>query len=76
MPQSDAQALKRLGQAIRKERERLGLSQEWVALEAEINRGYMSDLELGKVNISILKIRKICVVLKVKPSDLLFEAGL
>lgn len=76
MPLSDDQIKERLGKALKRERNRQKKSQEWLALEAEIDRSYMSGLERGKENISIIKIYRICHVLKVNPSDLLKDAGL
>jgi transcriptional regulator with XRE-family HTH domain len=76
MPPSKNQVLRRLGEAIRDERKRQGISQENLALYAEVNRTYMGSLERGEVNISILTIIKILSVLKMKPSELLIEAGL
>jgi transcriptional regulator with XRE-family HTH domain len=69
-------ALRRFGEALREERKRMGLSQERLALEAEINRTYMGGVERGEENISLLSILKISDVLKVKPSEILEKAGL
>ena len=41
------------GAAIRRRRERLGLSQEDFADKAGIHRTYVSSIELGKVQVSI-----------------------
>ena len=41
------------GAAIRRRRERLGLSQEDFADQAGIHRTYVSSIELGKVHVSI-----------------------
>ena len=76
MPPSKNQVLSRLGEAIRDERKRQGISQGNLALYAEVNRTYMGSLERGEVNISILTIIKILDVLKIKPSALLKEADL
>ena len=44
---------KGIGQAIRQERERLGLSQESFAERANVHRTYISSIELGKVSMGI-----------------------
>ena len=41
------------GAAVRRRRERLGLSQEAFAAQAGIHRTYISSIELGKVQVSI-----------------------
>lgn len=41
------------GNAVRKYRQRLGLSQEDFADKAAIHRTYVSSIELGKVQVSI-----------------------
>jgi len=76
MPPSKNQVLRRLGEAIRDERKRQGISQENLALYAEVNRTYMGSLERGEVNVSIITIVKILDVLKIKLSVLLKDAGL
>lgn len=59
-----------IGSAIRKRRERLGLSQESFAEKADIHRTYVSDIELGKVDISISILLKLCKALKTTPSKI------
>ncbi len=58
------------GAAIRKRRERLGLSQEAFADKAGIHRTYVSSIELGKVQISITIAHKLAEALGVKVSKL------
>lgn len=41
------------GRAIRREREKLGLSQEDFAEKANVHRTYISSIELGKVSVGI-----------------------
>jgi transcriptional regulator with XRE-family HTH domain len=60
-----------LGRNVRAARLRLGLSQEAVALEAEMKRGYVSDLERGKRNPSVKAIARLARALDVSPRDLL-----
>ena len=64
-------AIKRkFGEAVRRERMRRGLSQEELAFESELDRTYISSVERGKRNISLLNIYRIARALKVRPRDL------
>jgi transcriptional regulator with XRE-family HTH domain len=53
------------GQAVRRHREKLGLSQEDFADVAEIHRTYVSSIERGKVQVSIGIAQKLALALKV-----------
>lgn len=63
----------KLGLAIIKLRKEKGLSQEKFALEADVDRRYMSDLENGKRNPSLEIIEKIANRLEVSISELFLE---
>lgn len=63
-----------LGEAIRKRRKRLGLSQEGFGEEARIDRTYMSGLERGTRNPTLETILRIADCLGASPSELLAEA--
>ena len=60
-----------LGANVRRERKRLGKSQEELALDAAMKRAYLSDLERGTRNPSIKAIARLAVALGVNPSSLL-----
>ena len=49
----DKKIEKLFGAAVRRRRERMGLSQEDFADKAGIHRTYVSSIELGKVQVSI-----------------------
>jgi len=57
-----------LAAEIKQSRKRLGLSQEALALQAEVDRTYVSQLERGVANPSLLILHRICVVLGVNLS--------
>ena len=59
------------GDVLRELRRQRGLSQEALALEAGVERNYVSLLERGKNSVSIRVMFKLCAVLKVAPSDFL-----
>lgn len=64
----------RVGRAIRKRREEVGLSQEGLAEEAGLHRTYISLVERGRRNISVDALSQIAEALGVYPSKLLADA--
>jgi transcriptional regulator with XRE-family HTH domain len=59
-----------LGEAIRAQREQLGLSQEKLAEQCGFDRTYISMLERGKRNPSLLNLLKLAKGLKTSVSKL------
>lgn len=57
--------LTQLGMRIRYLRKQKGMSQLDLSLEAGVNKNYISDLERGSRNPSILLLEKICRALEV-----------
>ncbi len=57
--------LTQLGMRIRYLRKQKGLSQLDLSLEAEVNKNYISDLERGRRNPSILLLERICKALDI-----------
>ena len=66
---------KRLGLAIRKRRETLGLSQESLAEASDCHRNYIGIVERGVQNITIDMLTRFADGLKCKAGDLLKDAG-
>ena len=64
--------LTQLGMRIRYLRKQKGMSQLDLALEAEVNKNYISDLERGSRNPSILILEKISKALGVS-LEILFQ---
>jgi len=62
--------LKPLGAIIRRRRLELGLSQEQLAEKADLHFTYISGIERGLENVSILKLAKIAAGLKTRVRDL------
>lgn len=60
-----------LGNVLRAARKERGLSQETLALEAGVERNYISLIELGRNSPSIRILFKLCKVLDLQPSTLL-----
>lgn len=67
---------KRLGLAIRKRRETLGLSQETLAEASECHRNYIGTVERGAQNITIDMLTRFADGLKCSVADLAKEARL
>lgn len=63
-----------VGEVLRELRKERGLSQEKLALDAGVERNYISLIELGRNSPSIRMLFKLCVVLGLPPSELLAQA--
>jgi transcriptional regulator with XRE-family HTH domain len=60
-----------LGKRIKTIRTEKGLSQEQLALKADVDRSYMGGIERGERNVTFLTLVKIVSALGVKPKDLI-----
>ncbi len=60
-----------LGAAIRQVRNEAGLSQEALAVDANLDRSYMGGIERGEHNLTLMNLVKIADALQLKPSMLL-----
>ncbi len=69
----DKEIRKRFGLAMRRKRLKLKISQEKFAELADLHRTYISDIELGKVDIGLSVASKIAKALKTKLSRLMNE---
>ncbi len=63
----------RFGTAVKFRREELELTQEELAHAASIHRTYLSDVERGTRNLSLVNIEKLAAALSIRMSKL-FEA--
>ncbi|VTT98786.1 xre family transcriptional regulator : Helix-turn-helix domain protein OS=Crinalium epipsammum PCC 9333 GN=Cri9333_1487 PE=4 SV=1: HTH_3 [Gemmataceae bacterium] len=63
----------RFGDAVRTRREELKMTQEDLAEKAGIHRTYLSDVERGTRNLSLVNIEKLAAALSITMSKL-FEA--
>lgn len=68
--------LESLGAAVRAARTAAGLSQEALAAEAGLDRGYMGGIERGEHNLTLMNLCRISRALRVRPSALLVQASL
>ena len=71
-----APVLLALGEAIRAARLVRHLSQERLALLADIDRSYLGRIERGDNNVALLTLLKISVALDLSAAELLASAGL
>jgi len=71
MVSENKKALVEFGRRVRDLRKQRGLSQEDLALESGLDRTFVSHVERGARNASILSVLKLAKALRVKPSRLL-----
>jgi transcriptional regulator with XRE-family HTH domain len=71
---SESDLLASLGKVIRERRESVNITQERLAELTDFDRTYISLVERGKRNLSILNLQVIAAALHQKVSDLLKEA--
>ena len=62
--------LRILAENLRIYRIQKGISQETLAMLAELDRTYISGLERGLRNPSYLTIKRLCKILEITPNDL------
>ena len=60
----------RFGKAVRKRRQKLGVSQEEFADMCGLDRTYVGGVERGERNVSVLNIEKIAKALRISLSEL------
>jgi len=65
-----------LGDAIRRTRIEQGISQEKLALLAEVDRSYVGRVERGDNNVAVLTLARLAKALDVSMRDLMAEARL
>ncbi len=65
------QTLTRFGRNVRRRREAVGLSQEALAEKADLDRTYVSGIERGVRNPTILSASRVAAALKVSLGELL-----
>ncbi len=70
---SGADIRERFGLAVKDRREALGLTQEEFAERAGIHRTYLSDIERGTRNVSLVNIERVASALALRISEL-FQA--
>ncbi len=67
---SEDRLKKAFGNAVREYRKKAGLSQEALAEKSGLHRTYISDIERGDRNVSLVNIRRLAKAMKIKVSDL------
>jgi transcriptional regulator with XRE-family HTH domain len=64
-----------IGDTVRAARVERGLSQESLALEAELDRSYVGGIERGEHNLTLMNLQRIALAVGLTPSDLLKSSG-
>jgi transcriptional regulator with XRE-family HTH domain len=67
--------LTKFGSCVKRARLSVKLSQEKLALGSGLDRTYISSVECGKRNVSLINIHKLASALGVRASDLLIDIG-
>ncbi len=62
------------GKNVRSARRSAGWTQEQLAFEAGVKRGYISEVEAGKRNASLDIVEKLAKALKVEPGELMMKS--
>ena len=66
--------LKAVGQAVREARDELGVSQEELGFESDLDRTYISGIERGVRNPTVETLARLCRALGVRVSELIARA--
>lgn len=66
--------MRAVGLAIREFREEIGVSQEELGYRAGLHRTYVSDVERGRRNPTVVTLQSLADSLNVNPSDILTNA--
>lgn len=71
----DDELLKSFGEAVKRARLTQGWSQEELAEYSKLDRTYVSSVERGKRNVSLINIYRLALALKLTVSELFEEMG-
>ena len=71
----DEEFFREIGHRLRARRERLGWTQAELAQRCELHKAYIGFVERGERNVSLINLRRIAKVLRVRLSDLLMGLG-
>jgi len=69
--EGNAAFLKQLGNLVRGQRAKRGMSRKVLAMDSAVSERYLANLEQGKGNISINRLRQVAFALHVNVSELL-----
>ena len=71
----DPASAQAFGEVVRRKRQEIGLSQEELAMAADVERSHMGKIERGEHIPNLVLILKIAKVLKVSPGSLVDECN-
>lgn len=66
----DTEIIRLVAVNVRRARKAIALSQEELALEAEVDRTYVSQVERGKRNITVVVLARLARALRTTPANL------
>ena len=75
MTLDDEEFLREIGHRLRTRREERGWTQAELARRCELHKAYIGFVERGERNVSLINLRRIAKVLRVRLSDLLTGLG-
>ena len=61
------------GTVLKNRRELMSMTQQDLALDGELSRAYISELEKGRKNVSLSILFKLSYALNIKPSLLMYQ---
>jgi len=64
-----------IGEAVKAARVAQGMSQEMLALEAELDRSYVGGIERGEHNLTLINLQRLADAIDLRPSELLKQSG-
>jgi transcriptional regulator with XRE-family HTH domain len=67
----DKKFLREVGRRVREQRQALGLTQEQVGHASRLHRTFIGSVERGERNVSVLNLRLLARVLRVRIAELL-----
>ncbi|MGG0886391.1 MULTISPECIES: helix-turn-helix domain-containing protein [Brevibacillus] len=76
MNNHDLKLLKKVGEGIRRERDRNGLTQAQLAEEASLHPNFIGQIERGEKAATVTSLHKICTALGIGVGDFFDQIGL
>ncbi|HVS38310.1 MAG TPA: helix-turn-helix transcriptional regulator [Gemmataceae bacterium] len=75
MTLDDEEFFREIGHRLRARREERGWTQAELARRCELHKAYVGFVERGERNVSLINLRRIAKILRVRLSDLLMGLG-
>ncbi|MDD3097954.1 MAG: helix-turn-helix transcriptional regulator [Candidatus Cloacimonetes bacterium] len=69
--EQDQEYLRKIGLRIRDLRLKIDYSQDRLAFESGLDRTYVGSVERGERNLSLINLRRLAIILKANPNDII-----